>query len=227
MRHLSRTHTLLLNKFNVVAHHLICVTREFEQQTEPLNAADLEATWAAMQVTNVTQSQRCVLCALFSIAFTGGARCASKSRSRCSLAYPKADSIRLVMSMSLWPSFFPREHSWHGHTACIPCCISPCRVLGPSPPSRWLPRHEQAFPNGALAYFNCGGEAGASQPHKHTQIVPLPLAESSGCTGSPFEGAVLEACQQAGAQQARAVPLRSLPYQCYAAVLGDRYVQPV
>ena len=50
MRHLSQTHTLLLNKFNVVAHHLICVTREFEQQTQPLAAADLEATWAAMQV---------------------------------------------------------------------------------------------------------------------------------------------------------------------------------
>ena len=50
MRHLSQTHTLLLNKFNVVAHHLICVTREFEQQTQPLTAADMEATWAAMQV---------------------------------------------------------------------------------------------------------------------------------------------------------------------------------
>ena len=55
MRHLSRTHTLLLNKFNVVAHHLICVTRDFEQQTEPLSTADLEATWTAMQVTHVTQ----------------------------------------------------------------------------------------------------------------------------------------------------------------------------
>lgn len=50
VRHLSPTHTLLLNKFNVVAHHLICVTREFEQQTQPLTAADLEATWTAMQV---------------------------------------------------------------------------------------------------------------------------------------------------------------------------------
>ena len=50
VRHLSQTHTLLLNKFNVVAHHLICVTRKFEQQTQPLTAADLEATWAAMQV---------------------------------------------------------------------------------------------------------------------------------------------------------------------------------
>ena len=111
MRHLSRTHTLLLNKFNVVAHHLICVTREFEQQTEPLSAADLEATWTAMQVTHVTQNQHCVLCASFSIAFTGGALCASKCRRRCSLAYPKANCIRLVMSMSLWPSFLPGEHS--------------------------------------------------------------------------------------------------------------------
>lgn len=110
VRHLSRTHTLLLNKFNVVAHHLICVTREFEQQTEPLNAADLEATWTAMQVTHVTQNQHCVRCASFSIAYTGGALCASKCR-QCSLAYPKANCIRLVMSMSLWPSFLPGEHS--------------------------------------------------------------------------------------------------------------------
>lgn len=111
VRHLSRTHTLLLNKFNVVAHHLICVTREFEQQTEPLNAADLEATWTAMQVTHVTQNQHCVRCASFSTAYTGGALCASKCRSECSLAYPKANCIRLVMSMSLWPSFLPGEHS--------------------------------------------------------------------------------------------------------------------
>ena len=50
VRHLSSTHTVLLNKFNVVPHHLICVTREFEQQTQPLTAADLDTTWTAMQV---------------------------------------------------------------------------------------------------------------------------------------------------------------------------------
>jgi ATP adenylyltransferase len=50
VRHVSPTHTLLLNKFNVVAHHLICVTRDFQQQTEPLTAADMDATWTAMQV---------------------------------------------------------------------------------------------------------------------------------------------------------------------------------
>jgi len=56
VRHLSPTHTLLLNKFNVVAHHLICVTREFEQQTQPLTAADFEATWTAMQVIDECQA---------------------------------------------------------------------------------------------------------------------------------------------------------------------------
>jgi hypothetical protein len=55
VRHLSDTHTLLLNKFNVVAHHLICVTRTFQPQTDDLNAADLGATWEAMQVWNAGQ----------------------------------------------------------------------------------------------------------------------------------------------------------------------------
>ena len=42
---LSASHMLLLNKFNVVAHHVLIVTRNFEQQTDPLNLHDLEATW--------------------------------------------------------------------------------------------------------------------------------------------------------------------------------------
>ncbi len=50
MAHLSPTHTLLLNKFNVVAHHLLVVTRAFESQLDPLTTADMEATWAVMQV---------------------------------------------------------------------------------------------------------------------------------------------------------------------------------
>ncbi|KAI8462453.1 MAG: ATP adenylyltransferase-domain-containing protein [Monoraphidium minutum] len=42
--HLSPTHTLLLNKFNVVAKHVLVVTRQFESQADPLNANDLGAT---------------------------------------------------------------------------------------------------------------------------------------------------------------------------------------
>jgi hypothetical protein len=45
--HLSASHTLLLNKFNVVRHHLLVVTRAFEPQAAPLSAGDLGATWRA------------------------------------------------------------------------------------------------------------------------------------------------------------------------------------
>lgn len=48
--HLSDSHTLLLNKFNVVAHHTLVVTRAFESQQDPLNASDLGATWQVLQV---------------------------------------------------------------------------------------------------------------------------------------------------------------------------------
>jgi len=47
--HLSASHTLLLNKFNVVRHHLLVVTRAFEPQAAPLTAGDLGATWRVMQ----------------------------------------------------------------------------------------------------------------------------------------------------------------------------------
>jgi ATP adenylyltransferase len=40
---LSPTHLCLLNKFNVVEHHLLIVTRAFEEQESALTAADFEA----------------------------------------------------------------------------------------------------------------------------------------------------------------------------------------
>lgn len=51
VQHLTPTHTLLLNKYNVVAYHVLVVTKRFEQQTEALNLQDLEATWQVVQVT--------------------------------------------------------------------------------------------------------------------------------------------------------------------------------
>ncbi|MCP5424924.1 MAG: phosphorylase [Gammaproteobacteria bacterium] len=39
----SDTHVCLLNKFNVVDHHLLVVTRAFEEQESPLNQRDFEA----------------------------------------------------------------------------------------------------------------------------------------------------------------------------------------
>lgn len=44
----SDTHLCLLNKFNVIDHHLLIVTRRFEDQELLLTPADFEALWACM-----------------------------------------------------------------------------------------------------------------------------------------------------------------------------------
>ncbi|MBW9103152.1 ATP adenylyltransferase family protein [Paraburkholderia phenoliruptrix] len=80
---ISDTHLVLLNKFNVLDHHLLVVTRRFESQENLLNLADFRALFA---------------------------------------------------------------------------CITQFEGLG---------------------FYNGGTAAGASQPHKHLQIVPLPLDESA------------------------------------------------
>ncbi len=76
----SPTHVCLLNKYNVVDHHLLVITRQFEHQESPLNTSDFYAMWRCM-----------------------------------------------------------REYD-------------------------------------SLGFYNSGVIAGASQPHKHLQVVPLPLA---------------------------------------------------
>ncbi len=44
----SETHVALLNKFNVVEHHLLIVTREFEDQETLLTPRDFEALWTCL-----------------------------------------------------------------------------------------------------------------------------------------------------------------------------------
>ncbi len=46
---ISPTHVCLLNKFNVIDHHLLVVTRAFEEQDAPITAADFAALWACMK----------------------------------------------------------------------------------------------------------------------------------------------------------------------------------
>ncbi|MBD2576555.1 phosphorylase [Oscillatoria sp. FACHB-1406] len=46
--HLSETHVCLLNKYNVVEHHLLMITRAFEEQENWLNLRDFEAMWACL-----------------------------------------------------------------------------------------------------------------------------------------------------------------------------------
>jgi len=80
---ISPTHLCLLNKYNVVPHHLLIVTRLFEEQENWLTLADFEAMWLSLREID------------------------------------------------------------------------------------------------GLAFYNAGKEAGASQRHKHLQIIPLPMLEAS------------------------------------------------
>jgi ATP adenylyltransferase len=45
---LSATHLCLLNKFNVIDHHLLIVTRTFQEQEQLLNLEDFESLWTCM-----------------------------------------------------------------------------------------------------------------------------------------------------------------------------------
>ena len=45
---LSQSHVCILNKFNVADHHLLIITRAFEEQETWLTAADFEALWLGL-----------------------------------------------------------------------------------------------------------------------------------------------------------------------------------
>lgn len=49
---ISDTHLCLLNKYNVIDHHVLIVTRGFEPQESPLTPADFEALWNCMREYN-------------------------------------------------------------------------------------------------------------------------------------------------------------------------------
>jgi ATP adenylyltransferase/5',5'''-P-1,P-4-tetraphosphate phosphorylase II len=45
---LSTTHSLVLNKFNLVSHHAIVITQEFERQESPLTMEDFDSFWTGV-----------------------------------------------------------------------------------------------------------------------------------------------------------------------------------
>lgn len=90
------------------------------------------------------------------------------------------------------------------------------------------------MPRGGLAFYNCGPVSGASQPHKHVQVVPLPLDDpegsSSAAASDPASGqqglarppiwqAVAAAAAAAGVPPGQPFELRNLPYAAFAATL--------
>jgi ATP adenylyltransferase len=134
--HLSETHSLVLNKFNILPHHALVITREFIPQEDPLTAADFTATWQVME----------------------------------------------------------------------------------------------AMPSGGLAYFNRGPVSGASQPHKHMQIIPLPLNPLSPIVETsenrqnvqdpPFWPAINEATAGKPTGSAGATSVSSFPFANFVARIG-------
>lgn len=113
-------HMLVLNKFNVVDHHVLIVTRGFEHQEDPLSKDDIEATLAVID----------------------------------------------------------------------------------------------SMPHGGLAFYNCGSESGASQPHKHMQAVPLPLSQDTTNQHLPLEP--LLSSGEEGVGEAR-----NCPYVSFVAAVGQ------
>lgn len=66
------------------------------------------------------------------------------------------------------------------------CCAEHCPLTDRLTDSLLL--FDQELPTGGVAYFNCGPESGASQPHKHIQVGYY--AESR-CAAAPFGGCSL------------------------------------
>jgi ATP adenylyltransferase len=106
----SRTHVALLNKFPVLEHHLLVVTRAYEEQQSRLTRDDFEALWACLREVD------------------------------------------------------------------------------------------------GLAFYNSGPEAGASQPHKHLQLVPAALGPGS--PRPPVEPVLSAACFEGHLGTAPGLPFR-------------------
>jgi sulfate adenylyltransferase (ADP) / ATP adenylyltransferase len=59
-----------------------------------------------------------------------------------------------------------------------------------------------------LGFYNSGKQAGASQPHRHLQLVPLPLTELKSSGRIPIEAALAEALWQDEIGQSPMLPFR-------------------
>jgi sulfate adenylyltransferase (ADP) / ATP adenylyltransferase len=74
---------------------------------------------------------------------------------------------------------------------------------------------------GGLAYYNCGPSSGASQPHKHVQVVPLPLAEGLHHL-TPMSDTIKNSHEAQASSEGECFELRSFPFRSYASLLSDR-----
>mmetsp|Transcript_4242 Transcript_4242/g.8497 ORF Transcript_4242/g.8497 Transcript_4242/m.8497 type:complete len:332 (+) Transcript_4242:123-1118(+) len=67
---------------------------------------------------------------------------------------------------------------------------------------------------GGMAFFNCGSISGASQPHKHIQCVPMPLAymDDSVSVEPPFESVICQSLEKSCATDGSVMEVEKLPF---------------
>lgn len=144
-------HVLLLNKFNVVANHMLVVTQDFEHQNDPLNEADMAVTLQARQPqppdTAAPVSDR-----LPSVAGRGESLSAVSRRLRVCRSRAILSAIVLQRGLKCLVTSVPDSQ----------------RVPSVSQVLRAMPGE------GGLAFYNCGEASGHSQPHKHIQARTRP-----------------------------------------------------
>jgi Ap4A phosphorylase N-terminal domain len=137
-------------------------------------------------------------------------------RGQCSTS----ESVQEPIPLDSWVSGCPRVHDWalaHSKCSCAQAhYMLACALHAGKRTTRW---HAQAYPEGGLAYFNCGPHSGMSMPHKHLQIIPLPLgpSETGQClpTGTILRQVVADAA--VGAPQ----EVRRFPFRAYACRLDE------
>ena len=112
---------------------------------------------------------------------------------------------------------------WQSCLECIAQCANDSCKPSQRVPAQFLCACMQAFPSGALAFYNSGEASGASQPHKHVQVVPLPLGDSEAESQRlPFGPVIRQAWRESGgAFPDRPVPIKGLPFQNWCCVLPD------
>lgn len=79
----------------------------------------------------------------------------------------------------------------------------------------------QSMQGGGLAYYNCGPSSGASQPHKHVQVVPLPLADGVK-EFTPMFVILQQGREAQGASEGEVFEFKSFPVRSYGFLLPHR-----
>ncbi len=93
---LSTTHVCILNKFNVVDHHLLMVTRAFEEQESLLTAQDFEAMWLALRDID-------------GLAFYNGGKLAGASQKHKHLQLVPLPMVEQGPALPMEAAFSPRD----------------------------------------------------------------------------------------------------------------------